>query len=1590
MSDRTPTKPTADEEDDFEDEDEFEPSPGLNVRRIAIAGGIAVAILLAGGAYFGVQAYRTSARVAEKRSAGLELVARNATTQSQREAIGLLNATVSRNPEDAEAMIAYATASLRVPRPDGEHLLDASKAWSNVVSRSPAGHDDVRRKLVLLYDQLGQTSRVVDVIESLRKRRPDDAEIARVHAIALLRLGRNNEAVEAATAWAQLAPESFDAQSLRVQVMRSANATDREVDAYIESQLRARPASPAIQLLKVQSLFQTGRAEPALKLFQAVLSRADQISPASDVAVPLVVMLDRLGQRRPATGFLLDLVSRADADPQLRDKASTRELHLLLALRAWDAGEHALASRLFNATEPIELKIAAQSSTQPATQPATTATAEPSPAAPRGDPVLRKIAPFPDVPPGLDSEKAIESPEAYATLTSTARWNAYAALHALMMNEPAEQAAALARLDRLPLEFAEPWQSALAIIRGDTTVGAVVTPASPAKGGDASAAAGAGPAAGASSAADPASTEEERIRRLHGRLDRVLARGAGDPLILAALADLRLRLSRPDEADRALLAGTQMPAGWSIASQKLVQLRRSRGQSALALDVARQAYRRSEASIEQSIRLAQVLSDISPRDEDQQKQFDEVVRGIQRAVPLEANTLPMYVGLLAVQGKPDEAKQVVESALASDRVSPRTLVDLAGVSYAHKLGLEQKCQERAAQLRGGDSPDVVLGWARLEHAAGRTEAALKRLDERLAAAPAEEKRAWQEVRATFLAQVGAADAGKAWAELADANPGDLDLQRRLLALQGAADAEAQRRAIERLKKALPDDPSWRIASARLALSPGAVPPDAAGLKQISADMNAIVERRPEQLDARLLLVECLRRSGNQLAAVQQLERADEASPGQPSIVLLTAQLVFEQGDRDRAADLLARLAKINVPLTPQQRFVAAQLYARLDRTDAAIEQLQASRGASREGDRLLANLLHRVGRTDEARALLDTMLLDPDAETLLLGAGIAESRGDTAEVTRLLDRLAALPVPESQKLLLLARYHLNWGRRDVAESLLARAVTGSTGATSTSASASLTINPSAPVEAQLLLAQLRIEQGRAEDGVAVLRAGAKALPHEVQLVDAASQADRILAASRAGAPTLAVALLSDPFNRGSQSLADFLARPAPASAAEAASATTLRAEFAEVDRMAESYVDSYVVQLYCADQFLQRGQPLRAASIAGRLVARNPSDPTPARLAATAFARAGEWRQCASAIEGWRAKLPKGSTEPDPLDAISLARQGRHDEVLAKYLARAKASPKTQAFELLSGVALSLHATRRDADAVELVWSAISDEPRKIAFWLDFAASRVDPPAAAAAWCDRVESGLSTQSTSALLRAAIVDTRDRIADRAAANDPALASTLRDIAEREATRIEAMSDAPAAALNALTQRRLRRAAQLASSGSAEQARAERALAEQVFRAWSARTPDDWVVKNNYANLLLDERRFEEAAPLVDAALKLAPTEPAVIDTHATLLLRKRDFAVARAEARRAVELQPRNPQWRLTLAEATWALDDKPATLAELEVLRWQYREREFWPADQVERYVKLDKSVNPPPPPATRRATSRPTSRPTTSPTSKP
>ncbi len=316
--------------------------------------------------------------------------------------------------------------------------------------------------------------------------------------------------------------------------------------------------------------------------------------------------------------------------------------------------------------------------------------------------------------------------------------------------------------------------------------------------------------------------------------------------------------------------------------------------------------------------------------------------------------------------------------------------------------------------------------------AGRYSDAIVHADALLKAFP-KEPGLWQQLGA---AQAGANDlkaAKRSYETAIELAPDELLGYQRLAQLvwRGMNDAAAAREALDRMARALPRDAEAHLIRARFELfaadetAPGA---PSADLGRAKTDLLRVLELDPESAEASMLLADVMQKGrnvpaahallrdaastypknlkivralswlellrGNSAAAIAVLEDGLRADPTGTDLLVPLADLLVQQGDTVRTAEIVTRLRARKAPAT-QVKYLEARMAMRDQKWPQAAALLDALRNEARampgleaQANLLLAACYQKLADpTNEERAYLRVITADARNVTARVGLG---------------------------------------------------------------------------------------------------------------------------------------------------------------------------------------------------------------------------------------------------------------------------------------------------------------------------------------------------------------------------------------------------------------------------------------------------------------------------------------------------------------------------------------------------------------------------------------------------------------------------
>lgn len=353
----------------------------------------------------------------------------------------------------------------------------------------------------------------------------------------------------------------------------------------------------------------------------------------------------------------------------------------------------------------------------------------------------------------------------------------------------------------------------------------------------------------------------------------------------------------------------------------------------------------------------------------QQGKFQEALEllpaeGVSSSAPL----LALRGDALLGNGKPEEARQAYEAALAVDAGAGDALLGMARLAAMNndRDGAARYIDDAVA--KDPTNPEVFMMRGMLLRTLNQLDEAVAAFDKVIALKP-EHRSAHIEKAYIHIAQ-GKFDAAKVDVEAAEKNaPGSLlTMYTRGLFEFSQGKYTASREAIQKVLKVAPDHaPSVLLAGAS-ELSLG-------GTQQAELHLRKYLESNPQNVYARKLLAQAQLRNSQPAEAAATLAPALKAAPQDPQLLALAGESYMQVRDFNKASDYLEQAATLAPKVAAVRTSLGMSRLAQGDRA-AGLNDLQAA--ASLEPGSLqaaLALVQTEIGmkRFDKALATVQTL-----------------------------------------------------------------------------------------------------------------------------------------------------------------------------------------------------------------------------------------------------------------------------------------------------------------------------------------------------------------------------------------------------------------------------------------------------------------------------------------------------------------------------------------------------------------------------------------------------------------------------------------
>lgn len=678
---------------------------------------------------------------------------------------------------------------------------------------------------------------------------------------------------------------------------------------------------------------------------------------------------------------------------------------------------------------------------------------------------------------------------------------------------------------------------------------------------------------------------------------------------------------------------------------------------------------------------------------------------------------------------------------------------------------------------------------------------------------------------------------------------------------------------------------------------------------------SVLASEPGHLGASTALIQSLLQHNETAAAAEVLARLKQARPKHLQTLYLDALVAYERGDNDAAYEKSRQLAAA-APENPQALQLAGAAALRVGQVQQALSELTKLVRLAPEfepGRQLLARAHLRAGHAESAVAALAPLLDDAQAspKTLTLAAQAQLLKGNERAAEQLLARAARAKDGTSQVALALAQ--VGRGNAEAGLGRLSEIASQDTAST-----------------ADLALVVARLMKQDLQGALGALDGLERKQPLQPQFMFLRAQVLQRLGDVDGARAQYEAALKRDPhYFAATDALAglDLKAnRPGDA-----------RARFEKLvgDKVSGSLALQALAQL---DQ--EAGKPKEeVAAWLQKAVAASPEDMLARRRLVGYHLRNGDHPKALAAAQEAIAAMPD---EPAAVETLAVAQfaSGQTMQALSNYARLVDMSPKSA--EGYLGLAKAYLRAKDTTNAGSAIRKALD-----VAQYAPEVAQR-----AAGLWV------LAGEHDRALAIARELQTR---APGSAAADeltgdveasrqrwvPAAAAYRAALAKQPQTRIarqlhEVLRQADTRAAQAFTEQWMRAHPRdveyLFGVGGTALAAKDFTTAEAMFRAVLKMHPDQPLALNNLAWALAGMNK-PEAIGYAERANHLMPNVPALMDTWATLLSQQGRVDAALQVQKKAVELDPGKPTFRLTLARIQIQAGDKSGARQHLEQLR---------------------------------------------------
>ncbi|MEO1008341.1 MAG: tetratricopeptide repeat protein [Planctomycetota bacterium] len=303
---------------------------------------IVLAVIAAAGGAVGAGGYvalnMQRARIAERSLADGMAAYRD---KDYTNAVRQLGTHYRYDKQNVEALLAFADARRRVPAPNGAHLTTAVAIAQRALVLDP-GNAEARRTLLELYAEMGFNSELVEVAGEMLAEDPADEQAARLRIAALLSMGRDAPALDAARQLRDARGGDIDGHESVIIVMNQTGASTGELRTYLQQEVAPEHAGTAGFAVLAAGIESDGGSPGNAG---AILREAAESQPESGAAAAtLLDAIEHIAAIR--RDFELYQFSEERLSAWLEDPELAGGLYETAAGRAWRRGDASAAHEL--------------------------------------------------------------------------------------------------------------------------------------------------------------------------------------------------------------------------------------------------------------------------------------------------------------------------------------------------------------------------------------------------------------------------------------------------------------------------------------------------------------------------------------------------------------------------------------------------------------------------------------------------------------------------------------------------------------------------------------------------------------------------------------------------------------------------------------------------------------------------------------------------------------------------------------------------------------------------------------------------------------------------------------------------------------------------------------------------------------------------------------------------------------------------------------------------------------------------------------------------------------------------------------------